>query len=246
MRIVTRPRRKQPALRMRGERGTSLVIAMLFLSIFGLISIAILGFGDISLRATAGYRLQRAQNYATDAALQAAINRVRNDSAIGRDPGVFPSDVCGPSNTTSALINIAATSTSPPMVVSCQVESGGGSGIPKDLGTDPPYSILTLGDRRTDQVNGTPILGHTDDLGVRNTEPGPFNGVIDQGWGDPCGGNRQESGIRVNKSMSPFFILGFPIFCTTSQAAASWNVTGNVFSNSPINLDEANSGPVMV
>lgn len=238
--------RRHTALRMRGERGTSLVIAMSFLSIFGLISIAILGFGDVSLRATAAYRNQRAQNYATDAALQAAINRVRHDPAIGRDPGVYPSDVCNPSNTTSALINIASTSSSPPMVVSCQVQSGGGSGIPKDLGSDPPYSILTLGDRRTDQLNGTPILGHTNDLGVRNTEPGPFNGVINQGWGDPCGGNRQESGIRVNKSMSPFFIFGFPIFCTVSQAASSWNVTGNVFANSPINLDEPNSGPVMV
>jgi hypothetical protein len=231
---------------MRGERGTSLVVAMSFLSIFGLISIAILGFGDVSLRATAGYRNQRAQNYATDAALQAAINRVRHDPSIGRDPGVYSSDVCNPTNTTSALINIPATSTSPAMVVSCQVESGGASGLPKDLGTNPPYSILTLGDRRTDQLNGTPLLGHTNDIGVRNTEPGPYNGVIDQGWGDPCGGNRQESGIRVNKSMSPFFIFGYPIFCTTSEAASSWNVTGNVFANSPITLDEPNSGPVMV
>ncbi len=238
--------RRHLALRMRGERGTSLVIAMMFLSVFGLVSIAILGFGDVSLRATAGYRTQRAQNYATDAALQAAINRVRNDSSIGRDPGVYSGDMCNPTNTTSALINIAATSTSPPMVVSCQVESGGGSGIPKDLGTNPPYSVLTLGDRRTDSVGGTPLIGHTNDLGVRNTEPGPYNGVVDQGWGDPCGGNRQETGIRVNKSMSPFFIFGFPLFCTVSQSASSWNVTGNLFANSPINLDEANSGPVMV
>ncbi len=238
--------RRHTGLRMRGERGTSLVIAMAFLSIFGLVSVAILGFGEVSLRATAGYRAQRAQNYATDAALQAAINRVRNDTGIGRDPGVYSSDLCNPANTTTPLINLAATSTSPAMVVSCQVQSGSGSGIPKDLGTNPPYSILTLGDRRTDQLSGSPIFGHANDLGVRNAEPGPYNGVVDQGWGDPCGGNRQESGIRVNKSMSPFFIFGFPLFCTVSQAASSWNVTGNVFANSPINLDEANAGPVMV
>lgn len=247
MRATMRTRiQRHAALRMRGERGTSLVIAMSFLSIFGLISIAILGFGDVSLRATEGYRKQRAHNYATDAALQAAINRVRHDPAIGRDPGVYSSDVCNPTNTTSALINIAATSTAPAMVVSCQVESGGGSGIPKDLGTNPPYSILTLGDRRTDQPDGTPLIGHANDAGVRNTEPGPYNGVVDQGWGDPCGGNRQESGIRVNKSMSPLFLSVYPVWCTTSEAASSWNVTGNVFANSPITLDEPYSGPVMV
>ncbi len=232
--------------RMRGERGTSLVIAMSFLSIFGLISVVILGFGDVSLRATEGYRSERARNYATDAALQAAINRTKNDDSIGRDPEVFGSDVCNPSNA-AVLVSLPASDGSPAMVASCQVEAGGGSGIPKDLGTNPPYSVLTLGDRRTDQADGTPIFGSANALGVRNTEPGPFNGVVDSGWGgDPCGGNRQESGVRINQSMSPFFIFGFPLFCTTTQDTASWNVTGNLFANSPIVADEPNAGPVMV
>ena len=130
------------------------------------------------------------------------------------------------------------------MVVSCQVECGRRLRHPEGPRHQPAVLHPDAGrPPHRSASNGTPIFGHANDLGVRNTEPGPYNGVIDQGWGDPCGGNRQESGIRVNKSMSPFFILGFPIFCTVSPGAASWNVTGNVFANSPINLDEANAGP---
>ena len=214
---------------LHGERGASLVIALVFLSVFGIVTVAILGFGDASLRSSQGYRTQRAANYATDAALDGAINRVRHDNTIGRDPAVFTADMCNPANNQS-VYQQPATSTTPAMVVSCQTEADGGSGIPKDLGSNPPFALLSLGDRRSDGS-----------LGVRNTEPGPYNGV--GSFLDFCPGNRQESGIRFNQALTP--ILG-GLTCLTAPDAAQWNVRGDLFSNSRIVVDPASSGPVMI
>jgi hypothetical protein len=208
--------------RLHGERGASLVIALVFLSVFGIVTVAILGFGDASLRASQGYRTQRAANYATDAALDGAINRVRHDNTIGRDPAVFTADMCNPANNQS-VYQQPATSTTPAMVVSCQTEADGGSGVPKDLGSNPPFALLSLGDRRSDGS-----------LGVRNTEPGPYNGV--GSFLDFCPGNRQESGIRFNQALTP--ILG-GLTCLTAPDAAQWNVRGDLFSNSRIVVDPA-------
>jgi hypothetical protein len=231
--------------RLRGERGTSLVIAMAFMSVFGLISVFVLGFGDVSLRATEGYRAQRSRNYATDAALQAAINRVRNDEGIGRDPAVYGDDVCNPDNAT-ALLNLPATDDSPAMVVSCQVEEGSGSGVSTDLGSTPDYAVLTLGDRRTASADGAPLVDQVDGIGTRHNEPGPYDGVFSWFGGEGCNDSRQESGIRINQSISPLLLFGFPIGCTSSPTTASWNVTGDVFSNSKIVADASNAGPIMV
>ena len=221
--------------RLHGERGASLLIALVFLAVFGIVTVAILGFGDASLRASQGYRTQRAVNYATDAALDGAINRVRHDTTIGRDPAVFTADMCNPANN-QAVYTQPATSTTPAMVVSCQTEADGGSGVPADLGSNPPFALLSLGDRRSDGS-----------LGVRNTEPGPYNGA--GGLTDLlCPGNRQESGIRFNNSVAP-------LSCTSPPESTQWNVRGDVFSNSKIVVDPVASifggptpiaGPVMI
>ena len=76
---------------------------------------------------------------------------------------------------------------------------------------------------------------------MRNTEPGPYNGV--GSFLDFCPGNRQESGIRFNQALTP--ILG-GLTCLTAPDAAQWNVRGDLFSNSRIVVDPASSGPVMI
>ncbi len=55
----------------------------------------------------------------------------------------------------------------------------------------------------------------------------------------------------MNQTLSPnvFSLGGTPIAylgCNTSSNAASWNVTGNVMSNSTIFTRPSNSGPIMV
>ncbi|MGZ7027172.1 MAG: hypothetical protein ACXVJ4_16710 [Acidimicrobiia bacterium] len=214
------------------ESGATLVLALAFLAIFGLLIVAVLGFSDASFRAAAGYRSQRASNYGADGALDGAINRVRNNTSIGLDPGVVTGDKCNPSNNQS-IFTLPSTSTSPGMVVSCEVQAGSESGLPNDLGTTPPFSILSLGDRRSD---GT--------IGVRNNEPGPYNGTT-SGLFNLCTGNRQEYGMRFNTSVTPVD-LGILSYCYSEPNATAWNVQGNIFSNSRIQVDPSNAGPVMV
>ncbi len=130
------------------------------------------------------------------------------------------------------------------MSVSCVVGSNSGSGVPDHLGSSPPDAVLTLGDRQTN--------GSSSSLAVRNAEPSPYNGNAPSLFNsDPCAGNRQEQGIRVNQTLSPnVFSLGGTAIsylgCNTSGNAASWNVTGNVISSSTIFTDPAYSGPIMV
>ena len=221
--------------RAAGEQGATLILALVFLATIGLMAIAILGFGDASMRATGAYREERGKNYSADGALDAAINRVRSDPTIGRDPALYPGDKCNPDND-QAVIRLPATGTNAAMVVSCEVEAGSGSGEPTDLGSSPPYALLTLGDRRSDGS-----------LGVRNTEPGPYNGAGTALF-NICGGDRRETGVRFNRSLYPFDVLAPLIYaCFESPSVGTqWRVQGDIFSNSRIQIDSASSGPFMV
>jgi hypothetical protein len=235
--------------RTRGERGASLIIALVFISVFGLILMALGDFAFTNVKASGGYRSQRATNYATDAALDAAVNRMRNEPTEGRDPALFPTDECNPANG-ETMLKRPGTGDEPTIVVSCVVVSGSGSGEPAELGSASPYALLTLGDRRTDVLAGTPTS-----IGVRSNEPAPFNGNVTpyswfSGFGDPCPGDRAESGMRLNKTVYPwvFTIFGFPIFadCAEEPSAFAWNVRGNVFSNSKIVVDTPSAVPTMI
>ena len=176
-----------------GERGASLVIALVFISVFGLMLWALSGFADTNVRSTGGYRSQRATNYATDAALEcrseprcahdrtwASIRRSRrrtsatptNGETVLEQPGVRR----GADDRRELL-----------------VAADSGSGEPADIGDASPYALLTLGDRRTTQNDGTVT---TDAIGVRNTEPPPYNGNSSDAARGDSGGSYQETGIR--------------------------------------------------
>lgn len=213
--------------RMAGERGTSLVLALMFLAVFGVLAIALLGFGDASVRATEGYRSQRARNLATDAALDGAINRVAHDTGIGRDPAVFHNDDCNPANG-KVVYSQPATDTRPAVQVSCDVALGSESGMPRELGSAPPYALLTLGDRRSN--------GSTQSLGVRNTEPGPYNGT--NFFDFLTQPNLVEYGMKFDRSR---VLSIFPV-----GSVSSWNVRGNLFSNSMMYVAQSPGGPVEV
>jgi hypothetical protein len=227
--------------RTHGERGASLVIALVFISVFGLILIALGNFAGTGSATSGAFREQRATNYATDAALEAAVNRVAHDQSIGVDPALSPADVCNPANGKS-IITVPAAGDAPQIVVSCSVASGSGSGEPAELGDAPPYSLLTLGDRRTSQHDGTVATTQ----GVRNTEPPPYNVSSSDDCAGANGGTYQESGIRQNETVMPGRWLFFFPTCGTEPDAFSWNVRGNVFSNSTINVDSAGAVPTMV
>lgn len=227
--------------RARDERGATLIMALVFLSVFGLLVGVLLTLGETGSRTAVAYRDIRGRNYAVDAALDGAINKVKRDPSIGIDPDVSPSDICNEASG-QTLFTLPADSAvnAPNMVVSCVVGAGSGSGKPTDLGSAPPDAILTLGDRQT---NGT-----TSSLGLRNNEPGPYNGAYSFifGGGGQCDANKQEAGIRQNRSMSAVFVFGYPISCTLASNASTWNVIGNIVSNSTIATDDLTGGPAIV
>src|SRR4051812_41029874 len=218
--------------RMRDERGATLVMALVFLSVFGLLVGSLLALGQTNSSTASAYRDVRGRNHAVDAALDGAINKVKRDPLIGIDPAVSPTDVCNADSgqTLFSLAGDAATN-EPAMVVSCVVGRKSGSGVPKDLGSAPTDAVLTLGDRQTDGTNQS--------LGVRNTEPGPYNGNYSLFFGGNCDANKQEAGIRENQSMAPVLFFGFPVGCTNAPNVNPWGVTGNVVSNSAIVTDDA-------
>lgn len=227
--------------RTHGDRGASLIIALVFISVFGLLLMALGDFAFAGTKASGGYRSQRSTNYATDAALEAAVTKTRNDPEIGRDPDVDPTNICNPTSG-ETLLKMPATAGAPAMVVSCETQSGSDSGIPNEFGSPLPYSILTLGDRRTD--------GTTRTLGIRSQEPAPYNGNVSVfswfgGSSDPCGSPSPETGIGFNKKVYPYTsFFGLIKGCApTEDHNYPWHVTGNVFSNSKIQLDETDAVP---
>lgn len=61
----------------RGDRGASLVMAMIFLVVGGLISVALTEQSTGNIQNTSNYQTLRAVNYAADAAMDGAIQQVR-------------------------------------------------------------------------------------------------------------------------------------------------------------------------
>jgi hypothetical protein len=238
---MNNPTREQ-LRRTHGERGTSLIIALVFISVFGLMLAALGSFSEGNNLATGAYRSQRAANYATNAALDAAVNKVAHDPNIGVDPALAPTDACNPTNNATVMTQ-PATGSAPNIVVSCQVTSGSESGAPAELGSAPPYALLTLGDRRTTSNDGT--VSQTN-LGARNTEPPPYNVSSSDACSSDAGAGYQENGIRQNETvMSGRWLVFFPT-CGSEPDNYAWNVEGNVFSNSKVQIDTPNAVPTVV
>jgi hypothetical protein len=73
--------------RCRGEDGTSLIIALAFLTLFALLVPALLNLGTTNLRATTKFREQRSDVYVADGATDGAIQYLRAHSSCARPIG---------------------------------------------------------------------------------------------------------------------------------------------------------------
>jgi hypothetical protein len=78
--------------RCRGEAGTSLILALAFLMVFGILIPAILDLGTTDVLATSKLSAQRGSAYAADGATDGAIQYLRLHQSCGR-PAPIPS--CG-------------------------------------------------------------------------------------------------------------------------------------------------------
>lgn len=74
----------------RNEQGTALVLALLFLSLFGALIAVVLGATGNSVLATQRLREQRAEVYAADGATDGAIQFVRTNTSRGAYGGSCP------------------------------------------------------------------------------------------------------------------------------------------------------------
>lgn len=186
-----------------GERGISLLLALTFLLAVGVMVAALITYADTGVKSAKNFRFERTIRYAADSALENGIAWAKDQPKVGIDD--VSAEPCA--------LNQAATSTAPAMLVTCEAKSGGGSGLPVDVGAVPEYSILTLGqrDHEPPSLNGSSCIGETGN----------------KGW-DPFGlrgSNRTEYGIRFSKSTT---------LCVSTRAVNSWQVKGKVFSNSQI------------
>lgn len=119
------------------DEGSVLVMALAFLSLFGLAIAAFLTFADTGFRTAGSVHITSERQYAADAAIEGAINAIRGDVAIGKD---------GESrNCFSTVLAAGAQVNVTPVSVTCLGRSGsGGSTGGAGGGSAPANSILTL------------------------------------------------------------------------------------------------------
>lgn len=115
------------------ERGSSLVIALVMVLIVAVGIVALLGFADASFRAVDSVRTQRRNSYAAENAVQAAVQKLRGNDALGTASGPCP----------SPFISYPAEDRQPPVEVGCDVIQARGAGVPGD--SWPQYAILATG-----------------------------------------------------------------------------------------------------
>ena len=101
------------------EEGSALVLALVFFSVLGVFIGAVLSFGSSSLRRTVAVREQRDVVYASDGAVEGAINAIRGNVAFGKEGGSCPNFV--------APFHEADSSRTKTVTVTCAGLAGSGS-----------------------------------------------------------------------------------------------------------------------
>lgn len=141
----------------------TLVLVLVFLSLFGLFSGVLLGYSETGVRTTLALRTQTQRNATMEGAVDTAINAMRSDVTAGRDPATSPLAHCDPYSATGGGQTATAT---------CQGEPGSGGAV--GGGLVPDHGILTLSTDATEngihqvsdaalQVNGS-IFSNTNIL----------------------------------------------------------------------------------
>ncbi len=148
--------RRGPRGRVAGEEGAALVIALTLIAVVAVVLVAMLSYTRTTLRATAAVRHDRNGFYAADGAVEAAVQRIRNDPDIGYTVDEADNPVPG------CDFTLPQQGDQPAVTVDCTPQSPttrtGGRG---EVGANAPlFSILTLGraanqnpDLNTDNFN---------------------------------------------------------------------------------------------
>ena len=116
------------------EAGSALVLALVFLSLFGLFISVLLSFADTGIRTTMSMRGHDARLYAADGAVDAAMLYVADEPARGREGEPCPDFTMNSTNDTTVVVECE------PQTDSGAVLVGGGD----NQKNKPEYAILTL------------------------------------------------------------------------------------------------------
>lgn len=119
-----------------GDEGSVLIMALAFLSLFGLASAAVLGFAETGFRTAGSVDSTAKQQYAVDAAVEAAVNTIRADPSIGRAPYDNPACAPFPAQVNGTAVAVRCTSRPGSGVTSIT----GGGGVPADAALTLPSS----------------------------------------------------------------------------------------------------------
>ncbi|MCU1497428.1 MAG: hypothetical protein JWM47_1381 [Acidimicrobiales bacterium] len=130
-----------PTERLQREGGSSLIIALSFIMVIGILVSAITTFAYTNLRTSRVYRELRNERYAGDGAVEAAINSVRTKLTMGRDPDYNSTD--------PPCVYTVGTGTDQ-VTVTCSADPGSESGVPNETGLVPPQAITALGQRHNE------------------------------------------------------------------------------------------------
>jgi hypothetical protein len=132
----------------RGEDGTSLVLALAFITMFGVFAALLAQFGAESFKTTAAVRDQRALVYAAEGAVDTAIDSVRTNTGMGQNGGPCFGVGSTPSLGLGTVAGHAVTAT-----CTGQVSAVGGVNA-----TLPSQALLTTA---TGSEDGVTVLGGT-------------------------------------------------------------------------------------
>jgi hypothetical protein len=137
--IVTRLRRD--------DDGALLIVALAFLALLGLLTTAVLGYADTSLRGHRVFAAERAERYAVDGGVEAAIEVLRDDLDAGRDASY--GGTC-PDTEPLASFSVNGIATS----VTCTAEPGSGAPTSDEEGDPivPEHSLLALGTHASEGI----------------------------------------------------------------------------------------------
>lgn len=138
------------------QRGASLIMVLMITAVIGAMVAASMMFAQVSVKSTTAYRTTRGVRYDGDAAIKTAVNFVKDQATLGRDPNLSASD--------PACVYQVPTPGGEKVTVSCAADAGGGSGQPNQGGLNPPAALILTG--------------------ARHEEPGPYSVPSCLGWWD--------------------------------------------------------------
>ncbi|WP_426574841.1 hypothetical protein [Aquihabitans sp. McL0605] len=131
-------------LRRCSERGAALVIALVMIIVLGVILAGLLTYSGTSVSSDRTYSTIRKQRYAGDNAIRAAVNWVRDQPKLARDPALSVNDPACVYHVPSEVGTITT---------SCAADRNGGSGKPSQGGLVPDNAIVALGAQQNESKN---------------------------------------------------------------------------------------------